>query len=96
MDKFQEFSDSLKSNILPKNLSSYLKALWYDAQGNWEAAHQTVQDISSAEAAWIHAYVHRREGDIANSRYWYTLAKKKFPKNLDLKQEWEEIVRELI
>lgn len=96
MDKFKEFSDSLKTNIPPKNISSYLLALWYDAKENWEAAHQTVQEIDSVKAAWIHAYLHRKEGDIANSRYWYALAKKKIPNNLDLKQEWEEIVREML
>ncbi len=51
-----------------------LAALWHDLHGDWENAHRLVQDDSSPEAAWVHAYLHRREGDAANARYWYARA----------------------
>ena len=51
-----------------------LAALWHDAHGDWALAHEVVQDDSSAEAAWVHAYLHRKEGDIGNARYWYSVA----------------------
>ena len=64
-----------------------LAALWHDAQGDWEAAHSVVQDDDSAEAAWVHAYLHRKEGDIGNARYWYIRAKQpEFTASLE--EEW--------
>ena len=53
-----------------------LAALWHDARGDWALAHELVQDDSSAEAAWVHAYLHRKEGDVGNARYWYSIAGK--------------------
>ena len=70
---------------------SYLNALWYDAKGEWDKAHEMVQDIDDNNASWIHAYLHRKEGDTANADYWYSRAGKKRP-SLSLEKEWEEIV----
>jgi hypothetical protein len=53
-----------------------LRALWYAAQGDWDKAHQLVQDDPSADCAWVHAYLHRAEGDIGNAHYWYQRARK--------------------
>jgi hypothetical protein len=86
------FIKSLDSDHPPSPISIYLQALWYDAKGNWEQAHQLVQDIETAEGSWIHAYLHRKEGDIANAGYWYRRAGKLLPE-ISLKQEWENIVK---
>jgi hypothetical protein len=76
----------------PTTLSIYLKALWQDAKDNWNEAHQLIQEIETPEAAWIHAYLHRKEGDISNADYWYRKAGKKRP-NVSLQLEWEDIVK---
>lgn len=65
-----------------------LQALWHDAQGEWDQAHALVQSDPSATAAWVHAYLHRREGDAANAGYWYRRAGKNPPaKSLSLDNE---------
>lgn len=85
------FTESLAEKEPPGELSIYLKALWYDAKGDWDKAHQFIQDVEDKNASWIHAYLHRKEGDIANADYWYSRAgKKRSP--LSLENEWEEIV----
>jgi hypothetical protein len=76
-------------------LSGLLVALWQDAQGDWNKAHELAQDIETTDGAWVHAYLHRKEGDSSNTNYWYRQAGKKIPTQT-LKQEWEEIVTELL
>ncbi len=66
----------------------YLKALYYDHQGDWDKSHELVQDLGSIEAAWIHGYLHRKEGDDWNANYWYSRAGKPFPK-VSLAEEWK-------
>jgi hypothetical protein len=58
----------------PPDVSPALVALWHDARGDWARAHNIAQDIDDASGAWVHAYLHRREGDLANARYWYRQA----------------------
>ncbi len=91
----QEFKTSLSSSAPPQNISEYLKALWFDAKGDWDKAHNIVQDIHSNTGSWIHAYLHRKEGDISNADYWYSRAGKERP-SVSLEKEWEEIVNALI
>lgn len=79
----------------PKELSRPLRALWHDAQGNWELAHGIVQDDFSPEAAWVHAYLHRKEGDHGNAAYWYARAQKP-PAPGSLEAEWEQIAARLL
>ena len=67
-----------------------LKALELEASGDWDAAHQIVQQYNSYEACWIHAYLHRKEGDLGNAGYWYSMANKKSP-NQSLEEEWKII-----
>lgn len=69
--------------------------MWHDARDDWEAAHRIVQDDESRDAAWVHAYLHRREGDISNARYWYARAAKSEYRG-SLEEEWKEIVNALI
>lgn len=92
---FSEFKASLKKSIPPDGLSPEQRALWEDGKGNWEEAHNLVQDESSTEAAWVHAYLHRREGDLSNASYWYRRCGK--PVCTDtLAKEWERIARALL
>jgi hypothetical protein len=90
-----QFSESLNQNNPPNNLSDYLKALWYDGKGNWQKAHELIQDIEDKSAAWIHAYLHRKEGDIWNADYWYNRAGQKRP-SVSLQEEWKDIVEAML
>lgn len=89
-----EFKRTIEQKEPPANLSVYLTALWYDAKGNWDKAHQLIQDVEDKNASVIHAYLHRKEGDIANADYWYRHSGKK-RKDISLEKEWEELVSEL-
>jgi hypothetical protein len=89
------FKESLSENEPPQNCSVYLNALWHDAKGDWDKAHELIQDISDENASWIHAYLHRKEGDISNAGYWYNRAGKRKPV-IPLDKEWEEIVVAMI
>lgn len=91
----EEFKETLHSESPPENINEELKALWYDWNGNWEKAHKIVQNLPSKNAAWVHAYLHRKEGDEANANYWYRRANKEHSK-LTIKNEWEEIVNFLL
>ncbi len=71
-----------------KELSPELKALWYDAKGNWKLAHDQVDHLTSKSASRVHAYLHRKEGDIWNADYWYRKAGEKRPE-ISLDEEWE-------
>jgi hypothetical protein len=79
----------------PEELSGVLLALWWDAQGDWNRAHEVAQEIDDANGAWVHAYLHRKEGDEGNAGYWYRRAGKR-PASGDLNQEWTEIVQALL
>ena len=69
-----EFRESLKANEPPEGLSSALQGLWWDAKGNWEKAHESAQRDEGQDGAWVHAYLHRKEGDLSNAKYWYRRA----------------------
>jgi hypothetical protein len=94
-----EALDSFKASLIlaepEKHLSLPLKSLWYDAKGNWDKAHDFVDQLPGADAAWVHAYLHRKEGDIWNADYWYSKAKKSRP-NTSLEEEWESLLRYFI
>ena len=87
----EEFNTSLQHSTPPAGLNPLLLALWYDAKGDWHKSHAIIQDIESKEAALIHAYLHRKEGDLWNADYWYQRAGSKRPENT-LKKEWENLV----
>lgn len=88
---YQDFLDSLENEYPPKSLSEGLQALWYDSKGNWNASHDIAQDIPSDLGAWIHAYLHRKEGDKFNARYWYRRANKPYP-TITLEEEFTILV----
>ena len=72
-----------------------LLALWWDGKGDWERAHAIAQDVGGSDGAWVHAYLHRKEGDVGNAAYWYRVARRDVAAG-DLRGEWEEIVGELL
>jgi hypothetical protein len=91
-----ELIESLEAgNEPPEDLPAPVAALWHDRKGNWERAHEIVQDLHDSDAAWVHAYLHRREGDLGNARYWYRRAgRPEFTGELDA--EWHQIVSALL
>lgn len=91
---FEDFKNSL-TQPNPPAVSDLLKALWFEGKGDWESAHNIAQDIHSNDGSWIHAYLHRVEGDLGNASYWYSRANRKMPAS-SLKDEWSAIVKELL
>jgi hypothetical protein len=90
-----EFRQSLSREQPPAGLSLALAGLWWDAQGNWDRAHKSAQQDEGPEGAWVHAYLHRKEGDISNAGYWYGRAGK--PRSTSsLDEEWSEIAESLL
>ena len=91
---FGEFRQTLAA-ASPPPLQSLLRALWHDAKGDWDEAHRIAQDVSGADGAWVHPYLHRKEGDVPNARYWYRQAGVE-PSTDALDDEWTRIVAELL
>lgn len=92
--KLSAFKGSLARDKPPKGISRALEALWWDAKGDWDKAHGLAQDAGAA-GAWVHAYLHRKEGDQSNAEYWYSRCGRK-PSKARLEDEWREIVGELL
>ena len=87
----ESFRQSLQQAEPPAELSIQLTALWFDAKGNWDKAHDLINDLSNPVSAHVHAYLHRKEGDPGNAGYWYRRAGKPvFTKSLQ--EEWEELL----
>jgi len=91
----QEFKDSLTNDTPPAGISRPLQALWQAGKGDWDASHKLSQADDSAVMAWVHAYLHRDEGDLSNAQYWYSRAGKTMPE-ASLAEEWEAIVEALL
>jgi len=89
-----EFKQLLNSPT-PPHVPALLTALWHDARGEWDKAHDLAQDVNNQDGSWIHAYLHRKEGDRSNAQYWYQRANRKMPV-YSLEQEWEELVSALL
>ncbi|MEP6792993.1 MAG: hypothetical protein ABJB16_01610 [Saprospiraceae bacterium] len=88
---FQEFQNSINDDHPPPGINQLLLALWYDAKEDWEKSHNIAQDIDTNEGALIHAYLHRKEGDLWNAEYWYRRAGIKRP-GVTLEEEWQSLV----
>jgi hypothetical protein len=86
-----EFAATTGAATPPAGLSPVLVALWHDARGDWDAAHTVAQDVPDPDGAWVHAYLHRKEGDLANASYWYRRADKPVATG-SLEQEWRQLV----
>ena len=90
-----DFRTSLSGAAPAADLDAPLAGLWWAAKGSWDQAHKIVQDESSADAAWVHAYLHRVEGDLGNAGYWYRQAGRPVATD-SLESEWERIVAALL
>ena len=91
----EEFHKSLNSEHPPEALINSLAALWWDAKGDWTKAHESAQRDEGPAGAWVHAYLHRKEGDVSNAGYWYGRAGRPQPR-ISLAEEWSEIVNALV
>jgi hypothetical protein len=90
-----DFKASLTGEAPAPNLDAPLAGLWWAAKGDWDQAHKIVQDEPSADAAWVHAYLHRVEGDLGNAGYWYRRAGRPAADDA-VEAEWERIVATLL
>ena len=89
------FTRSLDGEAPPSKLSPALAALWWSGKNDWDKAHKIVMEASGKDCAWVHAYLHRVEGDLGNAGYWYREARRK-PSTDDLAGEWSAIVEDLL
>ena len=90
-----ELRATLTSATPPPSIGGALLALWHDAKGDWDMAHRVAQDVEDASGAWVHAYLHRKEGDESNAAYWYRRAGKAIARS-SLEEEWTEIAMALL
>jgi len=91
MKTLTEFKESLNLAEPNAGFSAQLRSLWYDGKGDWHQAHAQVDHLSDQASAWVHAYLHRKEGDISNADYWYNKARQTRP-DISLEKEWEQLV----
>jgi hypothetical protein len=90
-----EFQLSQNQSTPPSHLSPALQALWFDAKGDWDKAHELAQKDGEPAGDWVHAYLHRKEGDASNARYWYNRAGKPVCSS-PLEEEWAAISEALL
>lgn len=90
----ERFRKTLDEAAPDENWSLPLQALWWQGKGDWEQAHEAAQEADSPEGDWVHAHLHRVEGDLANAGYWYTRAGQEIC-DLPVEKEWEQLVRSL-
>ncbi|MFZ2157031.1 MAG: hypothetical protein WAV72_13050 [Bradyrhizobium sp.] len=90
-----EFKASLSGAAPASGFDAPLAALWWAAKGNWDQAHRIAQHEPSADGAWVHAYLHRVEGDLGNAGYWYRQAGQPVAKD-SLDAEWERMASALL
>ena len=90
--KYDDFIKLTKESEPSDKLSGVYLAIWYAVKDNWDMAHNIVQNINTETASWIHAYLHRVEGDIGNAHYWYNRARKE-PSSGLLKSELDDIIQ---
>ena len=89
------FTTSLAADTPPAGLSRVLQALWHDANDAWDEAHRLAQAQDDRDSAWVHAYLHRKEGDPSNAAYWYRRAGRPVS-GLSLEEEWREMAEVLL
>jgi hypothetical protein len=89
------FKASLEREVPPEGLGCALQALWYQAKGDWDQAHRLAQAQKDANGAWVHAFLHRVEGDSFNAGYWYRRAGKPHAQ-APFTEEWAEIASSLL
>ena len=92
--KYLDFINSIEKEKPPKKIPKIELSIWYILKNNWDMAHTIAQDIPSEIASWIHAYLHRQEGDISNAHYWYSKANK-VPYSDSLEEELDDIIESI-
>lgn len=92
---FDDFKTSLAQGAPPDGLSAPLQALWWAGKDDWDKTYTLVMEANGADAAWVHAYLHRVEGDLSNAGYWYRQAKRE-PATDALDVEWAAIASEML
>lgn len=92
---FEAFRDSLKNSQPPAGLTLAQTGLWWDAKGDWTLAHESAQQDEGGDGSWVHAYLHRKEGDQSNAVYWYGRAGKPVSRE-SLESEWQQIAESLL
>ena len=92
---FADFKRSLSDSIPPTGSAPALAALWWAAKDDWRRAHELVMDEDGKDCAWVHAYLHRVEGDLENARYWYRRAGQSQAEG-PVHAEWDAIARALL
>lgn len=90
-----EFRESLKHASPPKGFTAALESLWWDGKGDWAKAHEYAQGDEGPDGSWVHAYLHRKQGDLSNAKYWYRRADRAAAYG-DYSHEWEAIVTWLL
>ena len=90
----EHFKATLKQETAP-DLPLLLQALWYDARDDWDRAHNIAQEVPGPDGSWVHAYLHRKEGDHWNAGYWYRRAGRQMPRQ-SLEEEWNRIAETLL
>ena len=90
-----QFRATVAGGAPPEGMSLALQTLWWDAKGDWTKAHESAQQDEGPSGAWVHAYLHRKEGDSSNAAYWYRRAGKSLATN-SLEDEWLEIAGSLL
>ena len=91
----KDFLESVKLDSPPAGLSAPLASLWWDAKGDWARAHGLVDELETNEGMAVHAYLHRKEGELANADYWYARAGRNFHRPT-LQDEWNALVAGLL
>lgn len=92
---YLQFNYTLDMPKPPENFHDVLKALWWERKGDWNTAHSIIKDITGKDAALVHAYLHRKEGDSGDAHYWYTKASCTMP-DIDVVDEFREITNTLL
>ena len=93
--ELQQFRESLKASVPPAEMPLVLSALWWDAKGDWQKAHECAQQDETPDHAWVHANLHRKQGDLPNARYWYHQANRPIA-NGEFEHEWTRIAQALL
>lgn len=95
MIRIEDFLRFKDQGVIPEDIPVLLQALLLDASGDWESAHRIAQNDSSPDGSWVHAYLHRKEGDPGNASYWYRSAGRSMTE-ISLEEEWEYIAMDLL
>ena len=97
MNDIDDFISHVENEDVPSSeWTELIQALWWAKKGNWEKSHNIAQEIESEGGSWVHAYLHRVEGDLGNAAYWYRRAHKPVKQRESLDDEWLDLVKDFL